>query len=231
MYKKIYNIKNSCDKGANIMEKCFSVILSELRKEQGLSQKEVAENLGISQALLSHYEKGIRECGHSFLIKVADFYGVTCDYLLGRSEVKNGNKELTLQSEDEQDEKAGIRTAYKAARILKDMLMHDAESGFDFENLITLELYRVILLEAHAGRLPKNWAGRAYTDGGVCYNSLFLDVIEKTTEEYIKPQNAKEPMDEKPAPKSLETTVKRAEELVLRYFAERIPPIPYEFVK
>ncbi len=212
-------------------EKSFPVILAELRKEQGLSQKEAAESLGISQALLSHYEKGIRECGHSFLIKVADFYGVTCDYLLGRSEVKNGNKELTLQSEDEKDEKAGIRTAYKAARILKDMLMNDSESGFDFGNLITLELYRIIILEAHAGRLPKNWAGRAYTDGGVCCNSLFLEVIEKTLQEYIKPQKAKSPMTEKPAPKSLETTVKTAEELVLRHFAENVPPIPFEYVK
>lgn len=213
------------------MEKYFPVILSELRKEQGLSQKEAAENLGISQALLSHYEKGIRECGHSFLIKVADFYGVTCDYLLGRSDVKNGNKELSLQSEDELDGKAGIRTAYKAARILKDILMSDTEAGFDFENLITLELYRVIVLEAHAGRLPKNWAGRANTDSGVCCNSLFMEVIEKTTEEYIKPQSVKEEMAERPAPKSVETTVRNAEQLVLRYFSERVPPIPYEFVK
>ena len=169
--------------------------------------------------------------GYSFWVKVADFYGVTCDYLLGRSDVKNGNKELSLQSEDELDGKAGIRTAYKAARILKDILMSDAEAGFDFENLITLELYRVIVLEAHAGRLPKSWAGRANTDSGVCCNSLFMEVIEKTTEEYIKPQSVKEEMAERPAPKSVETTVRNAEQLVLRYFSERVPPIPYEFVK
>ena len=41
------------------MEKSFPVILSELRKERGLSQKDAAAGLGISQALLSHYEKGI----------------------------------------------------------------------------------------------------------------------------------------------------------------------------
>lgn len=40
------------------MEKSFPVILSELRKERGLSQKDAASSLGISQALLSHYEKG-----------------------------------------------------------------------------------------------------------------------------------------------------------------------------
>ena len=36
--------------------------LYELRTEKGLSQKDAAKDLGVSQALLSHYEKGIREC-------------------------------------------------------------------------------------------------------------------------------------------------------------------------
>ena len=40
--------------------------LSSLRKEKGLSQKEAAAGLGVSQALLSHYENGIRECGLDF---------------------------------------------------------------------------------------------------------------------------------------------------------------------
>ena len=39
----------------------------------------------MSQALLSHYEKGVRECGLDFVVRAADFYGVSCDYLLGRS--------------------------------------------------------------------------------------------------------------------------------------------------
>ena len=71
------------------MDRNFSVVLCELRKEKGLSQKEAAAKLGISQALLSHYEKGIRECGHSFLMRVADFYDVSCDYLLGRTTERN----------------------------------------------------------------------------------------------------------------------------------------------
>ena len=75
----------------------FSRILTLLRKERGLTQKEAAANLGISQALLSHYEKGIRECGLDFVVKAAEFYGVSCDYLLGRSPDRSG---LTLSVED-----------------------------------------------------------------------------------------------------------------------------------
>lgn len=68
----------------------FPRILSLLRKERGLSQKQAAADLHVSQSLLSHYEKGIRECGLDFLVRTADFYGVSCDYLLGRSPERTG---------------------------------------------------------------------------------------------------------------------------------------------
>ncbi len=68
----------------------FPRILTLLRKEKGYSQKKVAADLGVSQALLSHYEKGIRECGLDFVARVSDYYGVSCDYLLGRTPQRNG---------------------------------------------------------------------------------------------------------------------------------------------
>ena len=68
----------------------FAATLSQLRRERGISQKKAAGDLGISQALLSHYEKGIRECGLDFVVKCADYYGVTTDYLLGVSASRNG---------------------------------------------------------------------------------------------------------------------------------------------
>lgn len=71
------------------MNRDFPRIITFLRKERGLSQKQVASDMGISQALLSHYEKGIRECGLDFLIKISDYYEVSCDYLLGRTVQRN----------------------------------------------------------------------------------------------------------------------------------------------
>ena len=71
------------------MPQLFSQKLSQLRKETGASQRSVAAELNISQALLSHYEKGIREPGLDFVVRVCDYYGVSADYLLGRSEDKN----------------------------------------------------------------------------------------------------------------------------------------------
>ena len=49
----------------------FNRIIKLLRKERGITQKQAAEDLGVSQALLSHYEKGIRECGLDFVVRVA----------------------------------------------------------------------------------------------------------------------------------------------------------------
>lgn len=68
----------------------FSRIITLLRKEKGITQKQAAADLGISQALLSHYEKGLRECGLDFLIKLCDYYNVSSDYILGRSPDRSG---------------------------------------------------------------------------------------------------------------------------------------------
>lgn len=72
------------------MSTAFPRMVTLLRKERGLSQKQAASDLGISQALLSHYEKGIRECGLEFVVRCAEYYGVSCDYLLGRTADRTG---------------------------------------------------------------------------------------------------------------------------------------------
>lgn len=76
------------------MNKDFPRIIKLLRKERGISQKQAAIDLDISPALLSHYEKGIREGNLDFVLKVADYYDVSCDYLLGRTLDRDGFKIL-----------------------------------------------------------------------------------------------------------------------------------------
>jgi len=67
------------------MKSDFSEILSGLRRGKGLSQRRTAADLGISQALLSHYENGAREPKLEFVVKACDYYDVPADYILGRS--------------------------------------------------------------------------------------------------------------------------------------------------
>lgn len=69
----------------------FSARLSLLRQERGVSQRTAAKDLGISQALLSHYENGIREPGLSFVVKACDYYHVSADFILGRTLSRDGS--------------------------------------------------------------------------------------------------------------------------------------------
>ena len=67
------------------MDRSFHETLSALRRGRNISQRQAAGDLGISQALLSHYETGAREPGLNFVCRACDYDGVTADYLLCRS--------------------------------------------------------------------------------------------------------------------------------------------------
>jgi transcriptional regulator with XRE-family HTH domain len=76
----------------------FSRSLSFLRQEKGVSQRIAAQDLGVSQALLSHYENGIREPGFSFLLRACNYYNVSSDFLLGRTLSRDGTVILDAES-------------------------------------------------------------------------------------------------------------------------------------
>lgn len=59
--------------------------LKELRKKANLNQKDVASALGISTQVYSRYERGDHKADYDMLCKMADFFGVTVDELLGRT--------------------------------------------------------------------------------------------------------------------------------------------------
>ena len=74
------------------MSRSFPETLSALRKQRNISQRSAAADLNISQALLSHYENGAREPGLAFVCRACDYYGVTADFLLGRTDEPDGVK-------------------------------------------------------------------------------------------------------------------------------------------
>lgn len=135
----------------------FAVILSQLRKERGISQKKAATDLGISQALLSHYEKGIRECGLDFVIKCSEYYGVTTDYLLGVSENRNGI-DTSYGVDFEDNAGRSVSTISQATKYLLDIASAASRTNED-KNFIydyyMLAVYRGALTLAKAGVLPK----------------------------------------------------------------------------
>lgn len=65
-------------------------ILRELREDHDLKQSDIAEKLGITQQYYSKYETGKFELPLRFLLQLAELYGVSTDYLLGRTECREG---------------------------------------------------------------------------------------------------------------------------------------------
>lgn len=59
--------------------------IAALREKRGLTQEDLAARIGISRASLSHYEKSRREPDYATMTKLADFFHVSLDYLLGRT--------------------------------------------------------------------------------------------------------------------------------------------------
>lgn len=67
--------------------------LKELRESKGLTQLQLAESINIGRVSVSNYENGDRTPDVDLIIMFADFFGVSADYLLGRSEFKNFKQE------------------------------------------------------------------------------------------------------------------------------------------
>ena len=97
------------------MDRRFPEILSALRRERSINQRTAAADLGISQALLSHYENGAREPGLSFVCRACDYYGVSADYLLGRSELPDAASNAAETATDYLDRLRDLITEAKSA--------------------------------------------------------------------------------------------------------------------
>ena len=64
----------------------FSERLIQMRKSRGISQSTFAKEIGVSPRTYQDYEYGTREPQVSIFVRIADFYGVSLDYLAGRSD-------------------------------------------------------------------------------------------------------------------------------------------------
>lgn len=114
------------------MSSDFSRSLTLLRKEKGISQRSAAKDLGISQALLSHYENGIREPGLAFVIRACNYYNVSADFLLGRTLSRDGTTIVDAESlYDYSAEKDNVLRGSIMATLSKKLLVNSVGVLFD----------------------------------------------------------------------------------------------------
>lgn len=61
--------------------------IKELRQEKNVSQAALAKEIGVSQKAIDYWERGVNEPKASYIVSLADYFNVTADYLLGRTDV------------------------------------------------------------------------------------------------------------------------------------------------
>ena len=118
----------------------FPEILSRLRRERQLSQRTAASALHISQALLSHYENGLREPGLAFVDTACRYYHVSADYLLGRSAVRTGFADAELPA----PLRSMTDSAIEALSALTEGLRSAPGSAEDVKSALSVFLFRLM---------------------------------------------------------------------------------------
>lgn len=137
----------------------FSDRLSAQRKMKGVSQKQAAADLGISQALLSHYENGIREPGLGFLVKAADYYNVSCDYLLGHSANVLALSNAVDYEDLPEDGTLSYETMMRAGMAILGNIVEDEEMADTILKATALNAYSILFAAVTKGLLPRSWLG------------------------------------------------------------------------
>jgi len=110
----------------------FSKRLKKLRKEKGLTQEELAQALNITRSALSLYEIGKRDPDTETLRKIAGFFNVSVDYLLGRTDIRN--PESSFSSLDE-----------KIAQIMKELGPEVTMQFYDLKGMSEEEKENLII--------------------------------------------------------------------------------------
>ncbi len=91
------------------MGKKFPQRLRELRKEKNISQSSLGKIVGVSKSTISLYEAGKRQSDYDILVKLADFFNVSTDYLLGRTEDRRLKQNTPPNQEYSEKKIAGKR--------------------------------------------------------------------------------------------------------------------------
>lgn len=71
--------------------------LRELRKQKGITMKQLGEIVGVGESTISQYENGKRQPDYDTINQFADYFGVSVDYLLGRTDEKSPSLDEQLE--------------------------------------------------------------------------------------------------------------------------------------
>lgn len=104
--------------------------LKELRKKSGLTQKSLGNIIGVAESTISLYESGKRQPDKDTLVKLASYFHVTVDYLLGREEEAKGTQSLEIK--ENQPAAEGSELDPELISLMEDLPQEDFQRVKDF---------------------------------------------------------------------------------------------------
>lgn len=179
----------------------FSSKLIILRQKAGISQKQAATELDISQALLSHYEKGIRECSLDFVVRAAGYYNVSADYMLGSGSAKKADA-LTDPTPITSDRKPSVMTVLRAMIQLSE----NAERASEAEETFFTDFFSVCVKKYLSALSHEN-----NNASGLCDLVLAQLAVPEPEDDEA------EVIGKSEKPECIETSTDRADALIRRY--------------
>lgn len=192
----------------------FALRLSDLRKEKKISQKEAASCLGISQALLSHYEKGIRECGLDFLKKACDYYDISVDYLLGLTDRRYRFEDIYSDSQLPSDSEVCIKTLIRALVDITDRLSDSPNIDSDMLiNELLLSVYRFVVLSGKANISDETWFDIDVKNSDSLSSLLLVNLFSQQSENKSESQ-----FKYTAEPEYLKTVISNSEKLIFQSY-------------
>lgn len=102
--------------------------IQKLRELKGISQTELARQLGVVRSTICQYEKGNRQPDTETLLKLADFFGVTVDYLLGREDDTPANVHTPTTSEHTEAERELLTLFRELSPYLQELTLQTVRS-------------------------------------------------------------------------------------------------------
>lgn len=196
----------------------FSRTLALLRQEKRISQRQAASDLGVSQALLSHYENGVREPGLSFVVRAADYYGVSCDYMLGRTMSREGNSISPEEVPDVSEEKGNVLRGSALALLSKKLIVNSSALLLDVvaksdSRTLTTEVSNYLFLAIYKAcrfvyLMDSNQRDDAFAVPAIYFSELCdceMKLCEHRLREFVAAEAAKKGGDARHPELSMET--------------------------
>ena len=196
--------------------------IKNLREDRDLRQIDVAEAVGIDQRSLSNYETGKTNPDSETIVKLASFFGVTCDYLLGCSTSKTGfNEVFDMGTASEEDKRFSTLTAFRAISALQEVLVKGgAIDNHNYNLYYSLIIYRLVLFSVISGVLPKEWLPFNIENYNI---DLTMRVMDTVCLGLVKDLSDIEKTLDIPAPESIKTVIEHADEYLKDILQNQVP--------